>query len=328
MATSAVLALAGCLNPAESGDTSNPPGGPGGSEETPGEPLELSFGEGAVFTNDEGLSIAVRLSDPVLRETVTVVRDDEVVVTAPDETRYFLFVTVEVANEGGVTFKPPSGLYFRTDGREVERTFVPTPGRKYRDVDRLAPGESATATIAFQAPADFETGAVSLQFRTLVRSPPARWTFSRGDVPTRTSDLSKDGLGETVTVGTDGFAYSFTPTDARTATSYTDDDGREHAAPDGSQFVRLAVRAENVGDRAVKLPTPYRVRLEADGTVYRARQHDVRDAYPGRVEATPPGETLAGSLLYEVPASASSFTVRLAVANDTFATWPVEPETS
>lgn len=323
-----VLTLAGCPNPTERGDTSNPPDGPGASEGTPGEPLELSFGEGAVFTNEEGLSIAVRMSDPLLRETVTVVSDDTVFVDSPDETRYFLFVTVEVANEGDVAFKPPGGLYFRTDGREVERTFVRTPGRKYRDIDRLAPGESATATIAFQAPEDFETGTVSLQFRTLVQSPPARWTFSRGDVQTRTTDLSMNSLGDTITVGTDGFSYAFTPTHARTTTSFIDVDGREHAAPDGSQFVHLEVRAENVGEEPVQLPTPYDVRVRADGSVYRRGRYEPRDQYPGRVAATPPGETLAGSLLYEVPSSAPSFTVQLAVGNDTFATWPVRPERS
>lgn len=325
LATSAGLALAGCLGLSGSGETSNPPAG---TEETPGEPLEFSFGEGAVFTNDEGLQIAVRMLNPLLRETVPVVRDGAVIVDSPEETRYFLFVTVEVANEGEIAFKPPGGLSFRTDGRAVDRTFIQTPGQKYRDIGNLAPGESATGTIAFQAPEDFETGAVSLRFRTLVESPPARWTFGTDDVPTHTTDLSADGLGETITVGKDAFAYAFTPTSVRTTTAYTDDDGREHTAPDGSQFVLLDVRAENVGEEPVKLPTPYDVRLEADGTVHRRGQYEGGGGYPGRVELTPPGGALEGVLLYEVPSSASSFTIRLAVGNETFAEWPVRTETA
>lgn len=325
LATSAGLALAGCLGPSGSGEASNPPSG---TEESPGEPLELSFGEGAVFTNDEGLRIAVRMSNPLLRETVPVVRDGAVIVDSPSETRYFLFVTVEVANEGEVPFKPPGGLSFRTDGRAVERTFIRTPGRTYRDIGTLAPGESATGTIAFQAPEDVETGAVSLQFQTLVESPPARWTFGTGDVPTRTTDLSADGLGEAITVGKDAFAYAFTPTSVRTTTAYTGDDGRAHTASDGSQFALLDVRAENVGAEPVKLPTPYDVRLEAGGTVHRRGQYEGGDGYPGRVELTPPGGALDGVLLYEVPSTASSFTVMLAVGNETFAEWPVRPGTT
>lgn len=322
----AVPCLAGCLGLSGGDDGTNEPSDTTG---TPEGAVELAFGEGAVFTNEQGVKLAVKLSNPQLRETIAVVRNGEISVDSPETTRYFLFVTVRVANQGDSSIEPPSGLYFRTDGQEVERTFIRTPEQKYRDIGQLAPGEAATATIAFPAPADAETGTVALRFQTLLESPPARWTFDYADVPTQTADLARSGPGDTLTVGTDAYAYAFTPTDARITTAYTYGDDQEHTAPDGSQFVLVSVRAENVGDEPVKLPTPFDIRLGADGAVSRPGQFKRDDErYPGRVDLTSPGDALSGVLLYEVPASSSSFTVQLAVGNKTFATWPIEPEAS
>lgn len=323
----AVPCMAGCLGLSGGDDGTNGPSDT--TADTPEGAVELAFGEGAVFTNERGVKLAVKISNPQLRETVAVVRDGEITVDSPEETQYFLFVSVRVANRGDSPIEPPSGLYFRTDGQEVERTFIRTPGEKYRDIDRLAPDEAATATIAFPAPADAATGTVALRFQTLLESPPARWTFDYADVPTQTADLARDGLGATLTVGKNAYAYSFTPTDARITTGYMYGDDQQHTAPDGSQFVLVSVRARNVGDEPVKLPTPFDIRLGADGSVSRPGQFERNDErYPGRVDLTSPGDALSGVLLYDVPASASSFTVRLAVGNETFATWPIEPEAS
>ena len=330
LASSATVScLAGCVSLPGGDDEPTGQSDPDSTSDTPEGALELSFGEGAAFTNDQGVKLAVEMANPRLRETVPVVRDGEVIVDSPESTQYFLFVAVTVVNEGDSSIKPPSGLYFDTDGEEVERTFIRTPGPKYRDIGELAAGESATATIAFAAPAGAEAGTVALRFQTLLESPPARWTFDYADVPKQAADLTRDGLGDTQTVGKDGYAYSFTPTEVRTTTAYTYGDGNEHTAPDGSQFVLLSVNTENVGKEAVKLPTPYDIRLDADGSVVRAgRFKRAEERYPGRADLTPPGESLSGVLLYEVPASASSFTVRLAVGNQTFSTWPIEAESS
>lgn len=321
--------LAGCLGIGDYGPDGSGEGAGGGGDGTPEGALELDFGEGAVFTNDQGVKLAMTLSNPRLRETVAVVRDGEIAVDSPEDTRYFLFVTATVANEGESPIEPPSGLFFRTDGEAVERTFIRTPGPKYREIGELASGESATATIAFAAPADADAGTVSLRFQTLLESPPARWTFDYADVPTESADLQRDGLGDPITVGKAGYAYEFTPLEARLTGSYSYGDGTEHAAPDGSQFALVTVRAENVGDEPVKLPTPYTVRLAAGGSPIRAGRYERADErYPGRVDPTPPGEAIEGVLLYEVPESASSFTLRLAVGNQTFATWPIDPESA
>lgn len=319
----ALVGTAGCLGLTNDGGGSD--GGDDGGTGTSGDGMELDFGEGAEFTNGEDVKLQVAMAEPRLVETVPVVNDGEISVDSPESKPYFLFVRVRVANEGSSPIDPPSGLYFEADGAEVERTFVRTPGTKYRNVDELAPGESATATIAFPAPGDADTGSVALKFQTLLESPPARWTFDFADVPRESTDRTNDGVGDTYGIDADGSAYEFTPTAARETTAYTYGDGSEHAASAGSKFVLVEARAENVGEEPVKLPNPYDVRLDADGTVVRGTKYkDPEGRYQGRVDPYPPGESQSGVLLFEVPESASTYTLRLAIGNQTFVTWPFE----
>jgi hypothetical protein len=318
--------LAGCSG-GDDGDTDG--GGEssgsdsGGSGET-GEPLDLQFGDGAEFSSDSGVALQVAMADPRLVETVPVVRDGEIYVDSPESTPYFLFVDVVVANEGESAIEPPRGLYFEADGQEVEREAIRTPGQRYRDIGELAPGESAEATIAFPSPDGSGTGTVSLRFQTLLESPPARWTFDFADVPRESVGLTKEGLGETATIRAGDYGYAFTPTAARETTAYTDGDGNEYSAPDGSKFVLVEATAENVGEEPVNLPNPYDIRLDADGTIARGSQYqDAAARYQGQVEPYPPGASQDGILLFEVPESASTYTLRLAVGNQTFVTWPL-----
>lgn len=319
--------LAGCSS---TGEESDPDGGGGedtggsGGSSSSGEPLDLDFGEGAEFSNDSGVRLQVGMADPRLVETVPVVRDSEIIVDSPESQPYFLFVQVAVANEGESAIEPPRGLYFEADGREAEREAIRTPGPKYRDIGELSPGESAEATIAFPAPDGSGTGTVSLRFQTLLESPPARWSFDFESVPRESVDLTKEGLGDTATVSAGDYGYDFTPTGARETTAYTYGDGKEHAASAGAKFVLVDARAENVGEEPVNLPNPFDVRLDADGTVARGTQYeDAGERYQGQVDPYAPGESQEGVLLFEVPESASSYTLRLAVGNDTFVTWPL-----
>jgi len=316
----ALTTLAGCLD--LSGDDDGPT--PLGTADTPEGAVGFSFGETAVFTDDQGTELEVTMSDPRLQETVTVVRDAELYVDSPAETRYFLFADVELANTGSAPVRAPRGLYFEADGEAVQRAAIRVPGRRYRDVDELAPGEDATATVAFPAPAEATTATVELRFTGPIDSPPARWTLAYGDVSTKTTDLTRDGLGTPVTVEAGDHGYSFTPTAVETTTAYTDDDGQEHAAPDGRQFVLLSVRAESVGSAPTKLPTPFTVRLGVGDSLVRSSPYKrASAAYPGRVDPTPPGESLSGVLLYETARDVRSARVSLAVGNETSVTWPV-----
>lgn len=326
----AVAALVGCLgdsSDSSDGDQGGDPDGNSGDDESGGgESLELNFGEGGVFTNDGSIELAVVISNPRLRSSVAVVESgNDIYVDSPESAEYFFFADVTLRNDGSAAIDPPRGLYFETDGEEVDRAVIRTPGQTYREIGELAPGESAAGTIAFPAPAEAETATVTLRFQALLESPPAHWTTDYADLDRTSTDLSRDGLGESITIEVGDYAYEFTPTEARTADSYTYGDGQEHAAPANSTFLLLSVRSESVGEEPVKLPTPYEVRIVADGSTIRSSQFQ-REAkrYPGRVDPTPPGEHISGTLLYEIPEATSSVTVRLAVGNQTFATWPVD----
>ncbi|MDZ7731244.1 MAG: hypothetical protein U5K37_10420 [Natrialbaceae archaeon] len=257
----------------------------------PGEPLELAFGEGAEFTNDSGVTFQVLLSNPRLIETVAVTREREIYVDSPESRPYFLFVRVQVANEGDSAIDPPSGLTFEADGESIDRTVIRTPEQRYRDIGELAPGEQDAGIIAFPAPDGSGTGTVSLKFQRLLESPPARWAFDFSNLPREGTDLTRDELGDPVTVEAGDHAYEFTPTDAWTSSTYTGSDGTEHTAPDGSTFVMVEATAENVGEVPVKLPTPYDVRLGADDSIARGSPYEgAEPAYEGRVECpTSPG---------------------------------------
>ncbi|WEL18158.1 hypothetical protein SVXHr_1997 [Halorhabdus sp. SVX81] len=322
----AVLAgLAGCSSLAGEDSPSNDSANGAGGTGSDGDALELDFGEGAEFTNDAGVTLQVGMADPRLVETVPVVRDNEIAVDSPESRPYFLFVRVRVANEGSSSIEPPRGLFFTADGQEVKRSFVRTPGQKYRDIGELSPGESAEATIAFPSPDGSGTGNVALRFQTLLKSPPARWTFDFADLPRESTDLTNDGLGDPFTIDTGGYAYEFTPTAARETATYADGDGTEYTAPSGSKFVLVEAKAENIGEEPVKLPTPYDVRLEADGSISRGTEYGIPEKrYEGQVNPYQPGESQAGVLLFEVPESAANYTLRLAIGNETFVTWPVE----
>jgi len=325
-----LIGIAGCSSPDSEGVTATP-----GDSDTAGDPgspagaLELEFGEGAEFTNDGDVKLQVMLSNPQFVETAPVVTDSQIHVDSPESKPQFFTVQVFVANEGSTALSPPKGLYFRVDGEAVDRSFVRTSDQQYREIDDLSPGDSATGTIAFPAPAGPGTGTVALQFQTLLDSPPARWTFDFADVPQTSTDLSRDGLGESVTVDAGPYAYEFTPLDARETTAYTDASGTEHTASAGSTFVVIEARSENVGEEPVRLPTPYSVRLAADGSIYRGQQYaNVAERYEGRVDPYRPGDEQAGNLLFEVPDAASRYTLRLAIGNDTFVTWPLDVDTS
>ncbi|WP_159077018.1 DUF4352 domain-containing protein [Halococcoides cellulosivorans] len=327
-----LMAIAGCSSPESDseGVTSTPEDSDSAGESgAPEEAIDLEFGEGAEFTNDGDVKLQVILSNPQLVETAPVVTDSQIYVDSPESKPQFFTVQVFVANEGSATLSPPKGLYFRVDGEEVDRSFVRTSGQTYRDIGDLSPGDSATGTIAFPAPAGPATGTVALRFQTLLESPPARWTFDFADVPQTSTDLSRDGLGASVTVDAGPYAYEFTPLDAHETTAYTDASGTEHTASAGSTFVVVEARSENVGDEPVKLPNPYSVRLAADGSIYRGQRYaNAADRYEGRVDPYRPGDDQAGKLLFEVPDAASRYTLRLAIGNDTFVTWPLDVDTS
>lgn len=324
----AMAGIAGCSGLGGGGSENDGGGGAdsGARSATPGGALELDFGEGAEFTNDDGVRLQVAMANPRLVETAPVVRDNEIYVDSPESKPYFLFARVRVVNRGSSTIDPPRGLYFEADGEEVEMAAIRTGGQRYRDIGELPSGESAEGIVAFPAPDGSGTGTVSLRFQTLLESPPARWTFDFEDVPREAAALTNDGLGDTYTVSAGEYAYEFTPTAARVTDAYTYGDGNEHAAAAGSKFVLVEARAENVGEKPVNLPNPYGVRLEAGGSVARGTQYeDADERYQGQVEPYQPGESQSGVLLFEVPESASSYTLRLAIGNQTFATWPIEP---
>jgi hypothetical protein len=295
---------------------------------TPGGALELDFGEGAEFTNGDGVRLQVAMANPRLVETAPVVRDGDILVDSPESEPYFLFVQVRVVNRGSSTIRLPRGLYFRADGEEVDRAVIRTPGKQYSDYEELPGGESLEAVIAFPSPGpdSAESGTVSLRFQTLLESPPAEWSVDFADLPRESTDLSNDGLGDTYTVQAGDYAYEFTPTAAQVTDAYTYGDGKEHAASSGSKFVLVEATAENVGEKAVKLPTPYDVRLEAGGSVARGtRYKNVDERYQGQVDPYRPEERQSGVFLFEVDETASDYTLRLAIGNQTFATWPIEP---
>lgn len=324
----AVASLAGCLGDSDESTDGNPADEPGGGGNGTEGSLELAFGDGGVFTDEDSIELVVEISNPRLRTTVPVVGDgNDIYVDSPESSEYFIFADVALRNDGSAPIDPPSGLYFETDGEEVDRAAIRTPGRKYRDIGELAPGDDATGTIAFPAPAEAETATITLRFQGLLDSEPAHWSTDYADLERSSTDLSRDGIGESITIEADEYAYEFTPTEARTTTSYTYGDGKKHAASDGSTFLLLSARSETVGEKPVKLPTPYEITIVADGSEIRSDQFEREDErYEGRVDPTAAGEDISGTLLYEIPASTSSVTVRLAVGNQTFATWPVDLE--
>lgn len=324
----AATTLAGCVG--LPGDDDTPTGGaPGDAGDTPEGSLTLAMGEGAVFTDDESVELAVTVGEPRLRETVAAVRDGDIYVDSPGTAPRFLFADIALENRGSSTIDPPRGLSLDADGERVDREAIRVPGQRYRDVGELAPGETASATVAFPFPEGVDSAAVELRFTALLDSPPARWQLDTESLSTvDTVPLDRSGLGDTITVSAGEYAYAFTPTAARLVDGYGADDGSRHEPATGDRFLLVDARAESVGERAVKLPTPYEVRAaagdaDADGTRYRVAD----ERYPGRVDLTPPGEQIAGTLLFEVPADAPSHTLRLAVGNETFATWPLSPAT-
>lgn len=323
----AATVLTGCLGDGDDSTADDPDDTSGGENATDGS-LELAFGEGGVFTDDDSIELVVEISNPRLRTTVPVVGDgNDIYVDSPESSEYFIFADVALQNDGSAPIDPPRGLYFETDGEEVDRAAIRTPGQKYRDIGELDPGDTATGTIAFPAPAEAETATITLRFQGLLDSEPAHWSTDYADLERSSTDLTRDGLGESITIEAGEYAYEFTPTAARTTTSYTYGDEQEHAASGGSTFLLLSAESETVGEKPVKLPTPYEIRIAADGSEVRADQFKREDErYGGRVDPTAPGEKISGTLQYEIPASTSSVTVRLAVGNQTFATWPVDLE--
>lgn len=324
----AAATLAGCLGDGEGSSDDSSNGGPDSGKRSTGDGLELNFGEAGVFTDDSGVELGVEIGNPRLRTSIPVVTGDgEINVDSPESSEYFFFADVALRNDGSSSIDPPRGLYFRADGEEVDRAAIRVPGQKYRNIGELAPGESATGTIAFPAPAEAETARVTLRFQALRKSEPAHWTADYADIEKSSTDLSRDGLGESITIEAEDLAYEFTPLEVRKTGSYTHGDGEEHSASTGSTFALLTTRAESVGEEPVKLPTPYDIRLGADGEEVRSDQFEREDErYEGRVDPTQPGESIEGTLLYEIPESASELTVRLAVGNKTFATWPISSE--
>lgn len=315
--------LAGCSTGSGTQGSGTDEHNDAGTPETDG-PLTLEFGESAVFTNDEGIELVVTPTEARSTEAIVTGGKEQVYADGPDaDDALYLLVTFRLENTGSQNTKVPGGLFFRSNGSEVERTITRLPGERYDDIDWVDAGDTATGTVVFEVPEDAESGAVAAKFRTTFNSPPVRWEFDLDDIPREAYDFDELSPGEAIELGTEENRYSFAALGATETTSYDGPDGEEHAAGSGKKFVLVEVESENVGESTVTLPTAYNMRLRTDDDEIQAgRYRRGDDRYDGGPHDA--GGVRTGLVLFEVPDSASSYSLQVEFGNGPTGTWELE----
>lgn len=321
---SAFTALAGCTG------TDSPNGGDDDSGNTPGgggsDPLYLEFGETAVFYDDDGLELQATPTDAWLAEASVFGADGHVRTYGPNSSDVLLlFVEFQVTNAGANETQAPEGLSWEADGggRTVDRTSIRAPGGNYGYVNRVGAGETITGTAPFEVDPSTESGSVILEFSGIITSPPVYWSLDLTEVPVERYDLDGLSPGESVDLGTEEYSYSFTALGTETISSYTDYNGQTMTPADGNTFLLVEVQAENVGTEPVMLPLGLNMNVLADGSEIASSYYgDLDERYDA--DTVDPGVVVQGDVLFEVPETASTFTLQVPFGNYLVGTWELQ----
>jgi len=105
--------------------------------------------------------------------------------------------------------------------------------------------------------------------------------------------------------------------------SYSDNIYTKDASP-GYKFVFIEVNAKNVIEEKVNVPCSYDFSLITDGKQYSAESYLGDDDYRDNCGDIYPGVTAEGSLVFEVPDSASDAIVAAEITYDIDATWSID----
>lgn len=313
--------VAGCQGRSESAATE----ASSGETERSGEadPLDLQFGETAVFTNDAAVELHVTPTAARLTEAVVVGRESTGVVFAnvPDSAdSLYLLVTFHLENKGSEKTKIPNGLSFSANGQGGRETMSDFPTQAYGKLDWLDSADSVEGTALFEVPADADSGVVSATFQTLFDSPPVNWTLDLASLSVTRYDVEGKRPGEAVELGTEAYSYSFAALGVRETNSYETGGGEKHTAADGKTFALVEVESENVGSEPVTVPTAFGMRLvTADDEAEAGEYQRTEERYDGG--ETDPGAVRTGEVLFELPESASEYTFEVELAHGLVGTW-------
>jgi len=315
-----VLAGCGSLG-ADAGDEGggDPPGSPITEESDPVVERAFELGEpAAFFRGDE--EFIFKPFDADVTNVVTYTDGDRIRAETPDG-GLFLRIRIDVENYGEreAAFPVPE---LRVGGSAYEPVSLPEQvDDQYIARERLPPGVRTFRTLVFSIPeAD---GEASLFVRSdNEETTTAEWQLSLSDIDRSIVTLEGNRVGDPVQFGTDEQRYVIAVTDVDVTDSHprevTPGSGLGDAGSD-RQWVLATVRAENVGEEPVAVPTTFDVRVIAAERRFNGSPGWSDGEYSGGVLS--PGSSTAGPVSFEVTADVTDVTIAIDLAADVTATW-------
>jgi len=280
------------------------------------------LGETLFYTRgDEELAFTV--SQASLHDVFNQSRSGTLYSFVPEnEDHVFLRMLIEVENKGDERVITPGELVFVMGGTQHEITFRGTSEGRYQPNNELVPDTSTSGWLHFSIPPSGEVGRLIVDFNRFGEAVTGEWVIDSGDLDRATHDYTEMEVGQQVPFGTDSTNYQVGVTDIEETLSYTYTSNGydfEATADEGNKFVLVSVRAENTGETDASLPSTVDMSLVSGSTQTDESYYRASPAYEGGEVA--PGVERQGSIEFEVPETASNYTLRMDLTRHITATW-------
>jgi hypothetical protein len=283
----------------------------------------FDFGDTAQFsTEDEQLSVRphdARLTDLLISNSGSFLQSQR-----PDND-LFLLMTVSMTNDGNQPTSVPHELQLVADSTQYDRrTFLFAFEQNYTNYNELRPGVTAEAVAAFDINGTDSEASLFADWGNFVDPVTAEWLLDLGAVGRETTDLRNLPVGRAARIGTETARYRIAVDDYVFSQTYSYEGygGQQtERAPRGKQWLLARVRAENIGERSVSVPTRFDMAARADGQQYTPVFSQLDNLYSGgEIDA---GVTTPGTVLFQVPERVSDVTLRINLTTDLAATWDI-----
>lgn len=328
LSSAGVAGLAGCsetsVNSPDGQDGTN--GGSDGDSESGGtQGGSFELGQTAEFTVGEDTAIDFTPTRAILHEAFVYSTSGSLFSEVPERSgRLFLTIEIKAKNTGSESFRPPSTIVFTSGGTQYDLTYTSAYSESsFAQYSEIQPGASRTGWVVFEIPSSATKGSLIAEFQTVTGSATGKWSVDLSDADKKILDIEELSSGESASIGTETTSYSMSALSVEETQSYDysiDEYSYTEEAGDGKKFILVTVQSENTGERTVSVPSTYGMSLISDGSQYDAgRYRDDDDAYEGGEISS--GITRRGIVQFEVPESASSYTLQADLTQDLKATW-------
>jgi len=279
--------------------------------------------ETAVYTEGEDGRLEITPIEARMRDYIISARSGRLSTSGPDNPDHtILMIGMAVENTGSSPVNAPGEAYFVLNGQQYDPSYITGAENPYDNYQEVQPGSSSTGWIDFEIPPADDEGRLILRTSSFRDAPTAEWTIDLGTIERTTFDYTGNEVGGWVEWGTDQTNYRVGVTDVEWSNGYTySREGYEfeETPSAGNVFALVDMNVENTGDTQVSIPSTFEMSVIAGNSQVDAGRYPGDDAYESGTIST--GITREGIVPFEVPQSASDYTLQINLTDDVRATW-------